>query len=79
MNMPKLVESVLNYKDKDGYNCMIISFDMMSRYPHETGKLPDSSMSMFNEIESTILYLIKLAEDNKLNMNKRNHLKLLIV
>ena len=25
---------------------------------------------MFKEIESTILYLIKLAEDNKLNMDK---------
>ena len=27
-------------------------------------------MPMFNEIESTIFYLIRLAEDNKLNMDK---------
>ena len=70
MNMPKLVESIFNYKSKNGTNCLIISFEMMAKYHNKTGKLPDSSMPMFNEIESTILYLIKLAEDNKLNMDK---------
>ena len=68
--MPKLVDLIFNYKDKDGFNCLIISFDMMVKYEHETGNVPDSSMPMFNEIETTILYLIKLAEDNKLNMEK---------
>ena len=43
---------------------------MMTGYQSETGKFPDSSMPMFNEIESTFFYLIKVAEDNKLNMNK---------
>ena len=49
---------------------MIISFDMMAKYQIETGNLPDSSMKMFNKIESTICYLIKLVENNKLNLNK---------
>ena len=69
-NKQKLVESIFDYKSKDGYNCMIVSFDMMARYTNETGNLPDSSMPMFNEIESTLFYLIKLADDNKLNMDK---------
>ena len=46
---------------------MINSFDMIVKYQNETGNDPDSSMEMFNEIESTILYLIKLAGDNELN------------
>ena len=68
--MSTLLKSIFNYKDKNGINCLIISFDMMIWYHHETGNVPDSSMPLFNEIETTILYLIKLAEDNKLNMDK---------
>ena len=70
MIMPKLVESIFDYKNKNGSNCMLISFEMMNRYNIETGNFSDSSMPMFNEIESTLFYLIKLAEDNKLNMDK---------
>ena len=68
--MQKMVELIFSYESKNGINCMIVSFDMMAKYLSETDKFPDSSMPMFNEIESTIFYLIKLAEDNKLNMNK---------
>ena len=68
MSMTKLVESIFDYKDNDGYNCMIVSFDMIAKYRNKTGSVPDSSMKMFNEIEWTISYLIKLAEDNELNL-----------
>ena len=68
MNMTELVETIFDYKSKNGYNCMMSPFEMIGYYHNETGNVPDSSMEMFNEIESTILYLIKLAEDNKLNL-----------
>ena len=70
MSMRKLVESIFDYKNNTGSNCMLISFQMMVKYCNETRKYPDSSMPMFNEIESSILYLIELAENNKLEMDK---------
>ena len=70
MNMPQLAKSIFDHKNKNGINCLIVSFNMMRLYENETGNKPDSSVPMFNEIESTVLYLIKLAEDNKLNMDK---------
>ena len=70
LTIKKLVESTLNFKNKDGYNCLIVSFSLMTSYQNETRKIPTSSMPMFDEIESTIFYLIKLADDNKLSMNK---------
>ena len=39
------------------------------KYMNDTIKFPDSSMPMFVEIESTARYLIKMAEDNNLNMD----------
>ena len=46
----------------------MILFDMMSLYRNETGLTPDSNLPMFVEIESSAFYLIKLAEEKKLNM-----------
>ena len=69
MNMSNLVESIFDYKNKNGLNCIIASIDMIGWYKIKTGNFPDSSMPMFNETESTVLFLIKLAEDNKLNIN----------
>ena len=70
MSMSKLAESIFDYEDKYGNNCMLISFDMIANYFNETGNFADSGIPMYNEIESNILYLIKLAEANKLNMKK---------
>ena len=42
---------------------------MMTRYMNRVA-YPDSSMPMFTEIESTVRYLLKLAEDNNLDMDK---------
>ena len=48
----------------------MILFDMMSWYQIKTGKYPDSSMPMFVEIEATALYLIKMAEDNNIDLDR---------
>ena len=68
MSTPRLVESVFEY-NVDGFNCLLILFDMMVGYNNQTGNLPDSSLPMFTEIESTAFYLIELAGKNKLIMS----------
>ena len=70
MALPKLVETIFDYKDDEGDNCMIQSFRIMSAYHTTTGSLPDSSMKMTIEVESTLFYFIKLAEDSGLNISK---------
>ena len=70
MDMATLAKSIFEFVDEDGYNCLLIVFDMMHRYKNRTRKYPDSSMPMFTEIESTVRYLLKLAEDNNLDMDK---------
>ena len=71
MDMSELAESIFSYSCKeDGYTCLLTLFDMVVGYHNRTDKYPDSSLPMFNEIESTAFYLIKMAEDNKLNMDK---------
>ena len=68
MNMPTLAKSIFKFANK--YNCLLAMFDMVSGYNVKTGKYADSSMPMFTEIESTVRYLLKLAEDNNLDMNQ---------
>ena len=43
---------------------------MMRFYTIETKRLPDSSIVMFNEIESLFIYMLQLAERNNINMNQ---------
>ena len=69
MDMQTLAKSIFELANIERFNCLLILFDMMSRHKIKTGKYPHSSMPMFNEIESTTLYLMKVAEDNKLNMD----------
>ena len=47
----------------------MILFDMMVKYYIQTLKFPDSNLPMFDEIESSAFYLIKIAEDNNLKMD----------
>ena len=68
MDLATLAKSIFEFANK--YNCLLAVFDMVSGYNVKTGKLPDSSMPMLTEIESTVRYLLKLAEDNNLNMDK---------
>ena len=73
MDMAKLAKSIFELVNKNGNSCLLIVFDMMSWYRNQTDKrdkYPDSRMPMFTEIESTVRYLLKLAEDNNLNMDK---------
>ena len=69
MDMTALAKSIFEFADNQRYTCLLALFDMMNIYQNETGKYPDRSMPMFNEIESTALYLIETAENNKLNMD----------
>ena len=68
MDMATLAKSIFNHSSKVGSNYLLALFEMMSWYKIKTGKFPDSNLPMFHEIEATSLYLIKMAEDNKLNM-----------
>ena len=43
---------------------------MMRIYYIETKQAPDSSIVMFNEIESLFIYLIQLAEKNNIDMDR---------
>ena len=47
----------------------MILFDMMVKYYIQTLKFPDSNLPMFDEIESAAIYLIKMAEDNNIDMD----------
>ena len=69
MNRKSLIKTIFTYVSKDKYNCMVILFQMMVFYYNKTGSCPDPSMPIFNEIEEVAFYLIKLAEDNALNMD----------
>ena len=70
MDMKKLVKSIFQFVNRNGQTCLMILFDMMLRYRNKTRKYPDSTMPMFVRIESTALYLIKMAEKQKLNMDR---------
>ena len=67
--MATLAKSIFEFSDKEKYTCLTILFDMIVWYQNKTGKYPDSSIPMFTEIESSAFYLIKMAEDNNLNMD----------
>ena len=69
VHMAILTNSILEFADKERYNCLMSLFDMMTCNKIKTGKYPDSSMLMLDEIEATAFYLIKMAEDNNLDMD----------
>ena len=52
------MKSVFEFTERNGNNCLMISFHPMQNYKDETKKNPTSSTGMFTEIETTILYLI---------------------
>ena len=69
--MTTLAKSIFEFASKDNYTCLMILFDMMSIYRNKIGIAPDSNLPMFDEIESSAFYLIKMAEEKKLNMARR--------
>ena len=42
----------------------------MRDYLAETKKCPDSSIGLYNEIESLIVYLLRLAEENNVGLDR---------
>ena len=68
MNMVELLESIFRYTDEEGHTCLLILFQLAEGYLNQTDYYPDSAIPLWNEIESSAFYLIKLAEDNNLNM-----------
>ena len=70
MDTATLAKSIFEFTVNEGYSCLLVLFDMMIKYHNQTSKLPDSNLPMFDEIESTVFYLIKMAEDNNLKMDE---------
>ena len=70
------MKSILEYTDKFGNNCLMVSFQPMWQYNDRTDEDPTTSTGMFTEIEETILYLIKEGEkygvDMKTILDTRN-------
>ena len=62
------MKSILEYTDKYGTNCLIISFQPMEWYRIETKKYPTTLTGMFTEIEDTIMYLIEEGEEHGVDM-----------
>ena len=68
MDIKTLAKSIFEFSNKQTYTCLLTLFNMSTKYLNRTGKFPDSEMPMFNETELTAFFLIKMAEDNNLNM-----------
>ena len=57
MDLKTLAKSILEFANKDGYNCLLTVFDIKTGYNVKTGKYPDSRMPLLTEIESTVLFI----------------------
>ena len=69
MDIVELVDSIFRYTDEEGNTSLMVLFQLAAGYWNQTGKYPDSTMPIMKEIESSAFYLLKLAEDNNLNMD----------
>ena len=63
-----VVESVFDYEDQEGYNCIIALFTMAIWYRNKNKKYP--SGPMLREIEESVAYLIDLAKKFGLDLKK---------
>ena len=68
-NKEKQVESIFKY-EIIGRNCFLAAFDLMRYYFFETKVFPDSSIGLYDEIESLIIYLLELAEENDIDLSQ---------
>ena len=65
----KVVESVFEYQHREGFNSMIIMFQMASQNRHENNdKYP--SGPMLRDIEDSCLYMIELAKSSNLDLER---------
>ena len=67
--MEQLVQSIFSY-EYAGMNCLSAAFSTMRAYSDQTGEYPDSSIALFNEIESSFIYLLQLAEQYNIDMDR---------
>ena len=65
----EIIESVFDYQDQTGSNCLISIFDMASYYSNEHNALYPSG-PMLCEIEESCLYMIELARSSNLELEK---------
>ena len=65
----ELVQSIFSFEDQDS-NCLFVMFDMMRGYRNRTDDFPDSSIELFNEFESLFIYMLQLAEQNDIDMDR---------
>ena len=68
-DMEQLVQSLFNYENR-GTTCLYASLMLMGRNYGKTKQLPNSSIKMYNEIESLFIYLLELAEQNNVDMDR---------
>ena len=68
--MPQRWNSVLNYTNVSGNNCLMITLELMLWHHKSMRKFPTSSTGLFEEIESTLLFLIEQGDIHGLDMIK---------
>ena len=69
MDMIELIESIFRYTNEEGWTSLMDLFELANEYNIQPDNNFDSAMPMMNEIESSAFYLLKLAEENNLNMD----------
>ena len=67
--MEQLLQSIFSFEGNDT-SCVFAAFAMMREYNSRTWQVPNSSVGMFNEIESLLIYFLQLAEENNIDMDK---------
>ena len=67
-NMDQLVNDVLNYKNDDGFNCLMISTDLIVKYNNINGKDPDDTNEVKRQAGEVIHYLIELGLKHGVDM-----------
>ena len=65
----EIIQSIFEY-DHNGGNCLFAAFGMMRDYLAETKQCPNSSIDMYNEIESLIIYFLRLAEQYNVDLEQ---------
>ena len=69
-NMEQLVNDVLEYRNNNGFNCLLISTDLIVKYNNATGKYPNDTNEIKRQSEEVILYLIDLGFKHNVDMVK---------
>ena len=63
----ELAENIFNFRNQNGFSCLITLFDCAARYVYEHNNYPDN-LPMMREIEESFFFLIEYAESNNIDM-----------